>query len=557
MTSCPHGCGKDWVGSSNRQAKQPLDADAVAKANTAAWANCPRLTNPDGSHRQLTLSDDDYYCRRVWMDAYLQALAHKKKPGTTPDKPKVDPTSPVVPCPKANLVVKVTDYADKPIQDAIVNVVGIGVMTTNKSGFADYGEVTPGTYLVSAEKDGYRPAPGQPLGPAATTADVPENQTTVVPLKLDELICTQVIEGPADVPGLSKYKYRIKVPGGKTISDIRWSVDKPTASFDGATNAVEAIVKFTNTQADWIKLKAVFKLDGVDECASKQVALVRVEVGAGTFTNPGKAGSSNAGTKIFLVNPPAAPAVPTWIVTHDPGSSCASFTYNGTLQAAEPRRLVSSDGGGGGSAYHAEATVTLTSPAEKPAALQKIQVGYIQGGEDSGSATYATTPAGLKRTVRTPAGVTVDWLSNPCHPGGTDEWPWYDSGSRETGTGTGTWSKSIKLSDSPGLSIPAQYNPNDGIDVNQTKAILSAAETFAFVIRMAARTLDNDLDADKHYFEESRSTWEVDFAWPAPAGVSIVTTGAAWTTPGSAKEIEVNVVPTSTKHNAPFLRWEH
>jgi hypothetical protein len=76
-----------------------------------------------------------------------------------------------------------------------------------------------------------------------------------------------------------------------------------------------------------------------------------------------------------------------------------------------------------------------------------------------------------------------------------------------------------------------------------------------FVIRTAVRTLDTDLQADKHYFDQGHSTWSVNFRWTVVPGVSIVTTGPAWTKPGSPKEVSVNVVPTATNHNAPFLRW--
>lgn len=362
--------------------------------------------------------------------------------------------------------------------------------------------------------------------------------------------CNYTIIGPANVPGLSKYKYKINIPVGKAATGISWTVDKPTASFDGATDKVEVAVRFQNTKEDWIKLKATFTMDGRTECAEKQIALVRVEVGPPTFTHPGKASGSSTGTKIFLVNPPAPPATATWVTTNDPGSDRSKFTYNGTLQAAEPRKFVDSRGGGGGPAYKATTTVKLTSPSQKPDALQRIQVGFIQHGSDSGSATYA---GGLTRTVRTPTANTVDWYSSSA----TDEWPWYDTTARETGSGTGTWSHALSMDDSPGLSIPAQYKPNDPADPHSTNAITSASETFAFVIRIAARTLDTELDADKHYFDESNSTWTVNYVWPAVPGTSIVTVGAAWTIPGGPSEVKVNVVPTSMNHNAPFLRWEH
>jgi len=377
--------------------------------------------------------------------------------------------------------------------------------------------------------------PSAGSGPGCTTGPCPP------------LTCNFGIIGPPDVPGLSKYKYKIDLPAGKAPTGVQWSVDEPTAGFEGATDKAEVVVTFQNSKPDWIKLKATFTLDGKNECAEKQIALVKVEVGAATFTKPGKASGHSNGTKVFLVNPPAAGA-PVWVTAHDPGSDVAAFTYNGTDQAAEPRKFIGSDAGGGGPAFKASTKVTLTSPPEKPAALQRIQVGYIQHGSDSGSATY---DAGGSRTVTVPTTDTVDWYQ----PSATDEWPWYDQSSRETGAGSGTWSSTLTLVDSPGLSIPAQHDPNNAADPNATKPLITASETFAFVIRIAARTLDTDLDADKHYFDEANSTWTVNYVWPMVPAVSIITTGAAWTKPGGPSEVSVNVIPTSKNHNGPFLRW--
>jgi hypothetical protein len=111
------------------------------------------------------------------------------------------------------------------------------------------------------------------------------------------------------------------------------------------------------------------------------------------------------------------------------------------------------------------------------------------------------------------------------------------------------------MTDSPMLSIPAQYNPNRTTDPNATKAIVSASAQDGFVIRVAARTLDSDLGADKHFFEEARSDWAANYVWPVVPGVSIITHGASWTIPGSAAEIDVNIVPAVINGNSPFQQW--
>jgi hypothetical protein len=84
---------------------------------------------------------------------------------------------------------------------------------------------------------------------------------------------------------------------------------------------------------------------------------------------------------------------------------------------------------------------------------------------------------------------------------------------------------------------------------------VSGKDTFAFTVRIGVRTLDTDVGADTHYFTEGQTTWTVTFIWPVTPGVKIVTLGpASWTAPAVPSEINVNVVPTSTNHNAPFLR---
>ncbi|MFO1497766.1 MAG: carboxypeptidase-like regulatory domain-containing protein [Verrucomicrobiota bacterium] len=179
---CPYGCGKEWVGTANRRADTPLDPDATRAANEATWSNCPRLTSADGTRRQLTMEADDAFCRRVWMDAYIEA--RRKTSKKQPPKPKVDPKDPVLPCEKANLVVRVSDDKDGPVERATVVVDGLGSLETNADGYADFGEVNPGSYHITAEKAHHSPGAGQVHGPTETTKDVPRCTTTLARLTL-------------------------------------------------------------------------------------------------------------------------------------------------------------------------------------------------------------------------------------------------------------------------------------------------------------------------------------------------------------------------------------
>jgi GT2 family glycosyltransferase len=359
------------------------------------------------------------------------------------------------------------------------------------------------------------------------------------------------ITGPADVPGLTQYQYKIALGAGQTATGIKWTVDKPTATFVGATNAATVTVAFKNTGADWINLKATFTLNGKIQSAQKQIALVQVKLDPPVLANPGKVNSVGVNAS-YLVTPPTS--APPFVFTNTPGSDTSKFKYNGGIQAPEPGQRVNSNGGGGGVSFSASVNVTLTSPVQKPTAQKNIQVGFMQAAFDAGSATYATTPPGKKRVVTIPTTTSVDWLSTP--PAANDDWPWYDEPSRVTGTGSGSCTLPIPMSDSPAfVAFPSQYNPNNAGDPNKNAALVSGNDSFAFTLRIGVRTLDPAPGANTHYFSEGQTTWTTNFVWPVTPAVSIVTTGSAtWTVPAVASEISVNVVPTVTNHNIPFLR---
>jgi hypothetical protein len=277
--------------------------------------------------------------------------------------------------------------------------------------------------------------------------------------------CTAIIDGPADVPGLSAYKYAIDLPAAPAPTNIAWSVDQPTASLPGPTNLTSATVEFANTQADFITVLARFTLNGTQRGGTKQVALVKVDVGQAVFTTPGKADGVNDGSVYpFLVNAPPPgtgyvpsplcaglvvplpPPGPFWVLppltptaTYPaPGMAWNCFVYDGPSQAAELQVREESDGAGG-PAFLATCTVTLTSPAQKPTAQQNIQVGFIQHlVAVSGTASYPSKVSlnqNLTRIVTTPptpTPTTVDWLSSTDSPPALngDQWPWYDPGQR-------------------------------------------------------------------------------------------------------------------------------
>ena len=95
------------------------------------------------------------------------------KPGPKP-QPKIE---------KARLVVVVKDADGKPIKDAEVKVSGLGDKKTDANGVADYGEVDPGSYTVSAEKENHGPKKNDIVGKDEKTGiAVPAGKTTKVDL---------------------------------------------------------------------------------------------------------------------------------------------------------------------------------------------------------------------------------------------------------------------------------------------------------------------------------------------------------------------------------------
>lgn len=119
--------------------------------------------------------------------------------------------------------------------------------------------------------------------------------------------CRFTINGPADVPGLSQYQYEIALPAGKTATNIQWQSDKPSATFQGSTNQANVTVNFAASIADFITLKATFLLDGVAECATIQVALVRLQLDQRLFDNPGVPATSAVNDVSYLVDDPVPP----------------------------------------------------------------------------------------------------------------------------------------------------------------------------------------------------------------------------------------------------------
>ena len=325
-------------------------------------------------------------------------------------------------------------------------------------------------------------------------------------------------------------------------------------------------MRFANTQPDWIKLRADFKVNGKSQCAEKEIALVMIDLYDEKPKNPGWPTNSDV-SKTFLdyppTPPPTPPPPPNWITVTPPGAQsddCSVFTYNGTSQPPEPGYHIETSRYHeviGGYTLYASFSLIAPQPARKDwFPLDHIQVGIIQDGYPSGSATYATVPPGHKRTIAVPTTKTLDWI-NECPHSSDKMWPWYDKHYTATGKGDKEFPGFFAFTDSPSMSFPALYNPLSTTDPNAHAPLESINFTQNFTARFGARTLDSDLGADKLYFDEGHARWAVNYnQYPPDLTKSIVQIiDDHWVKPGSASKISVDVVPTVTNGTPPFLQW--
>lgn len=242
-----------------RRAKRPLSEDAIAAANAEVY----NLTEPPG--RQLDPnSAADAALRRRWMDAYVAAGGELE--GNDPSPP-VSPEDPVAPCPlcgKALLTVKVIDDAGNPVDDAIVNVEGIGGNITNTEGYADYGEVEPGTYMITAERRRVACGSGDPAGLATDSVIIQPDETKLVVLQLNSLCIYWLEDHSTDYRGPeSKFQtstqfgvrdvaFRLGAnlaTGNITITSIfKWGT---VASDVTSAQKADTITKFKAQVASW------------------------------------------------------------------------------------------------------------------------------------------------------------------------------------------------------------------------------------------------------------------------------------------------------------------
>jgi len=169
----------------------PSARDAADREMYELYAKKPRpnaLYDEDGRRKELDPADPSQQADRdKWWELYFQHAGNGKD--KAPDKP---PDAACVSCQNAELMVKVSNFAGQAIPGALVKVEGLGQRATDRFGYADFGAVPPGTYRISASKEGYKPSPNDPLPvdddgwrEATIKKEVPPKTRTDAELQLD------------------------------------------------------------------------------------------------------------------------------------------------------------------------------------------------------------------------------------------------------------------------------------------------------------------------------------------------------------------------------------
>ena len=182
-------------------------SDPATLSSLRRWAHDIGLFKPTGSDVFEVLATM-LFARRLKLMRLIPQKHYADDAESKPDKPDIEPDKPKPkPKPKkeekiAELVVIVKDCDGNPVQYASVSAGAAGGMSTDENGVADFGQVTAGTYTITAEKEGHSPErSGDIEADEKTDVSVPEGSRTVVNL-IQHPQCASVsfFEGPTSRP---------------------------------------------------------------------------------------------------------------------------------------------------------------------------------------------------------------------------------------------------------------------------------------------------------------------------------------------------------------------
>jgi hypothetical protein len=376
------------------------------------------------------------------------------------------------------------------------------------------------------------------------------------------------IVGPATVPSLSQYDYRIV---GDEITNITWTLTslngmatlKPDTVHDQTCTVI-----FSKDGPDVVTLKASFMIAGQPvnpNPKKKEIVLVQVEIGQPIFpfTNPG--GCQDPGGVSWFNRMDRG----TCITHNDPGSAWDAFQYSGSQTGWTEFGL--GVGGVGSVFLSTKFTMTAPNPTNTPGAKQDykdrincIQVGFLQKITAQGHAVYKdvgnTTIGGRKLTWASQD--TVDWAKPETR------WPWYLPGQRPGWNGDAFYINGcttegftlnpvyIRLRDQPYAVFPTEYHMLAPL----THLVCDgpSQSTLGFWVHAAARTIEKDNDANKHYFAQGIFLWTQSYipqTDPSTGQAVIQTNDTAWRPLDAPTEVSVNVIPAVKEGNFPFATW--
>lgn len=194
-------------------------SDPATLSSLRRWAHDIGLFKPTGSDVFEVLATM-LFARRLKLMRLIPQSHYAANAEERPDAPDVDDDIRPRPKPKpkkdtvARLEVIVKDCDGKPVKDADVTAGSLGGKKTDENGVADYGEVEPGKYTVTAEKEGHSPErKGKIKEDKKKKVDVPDGKKTTVNL-IQHPQCASVsfFEGPHTRPKYFGFDHKTDMP---------------------------------------------------------------------------------------------------------------------------------------------------------------------------------------------------------------------------------------------------------------------------------------------------------------------------------------------------------
>ena len=408
------------------------------------------------------------------------------------------------------------------------------------------------------------------VGAKSSTSTATNSYTAVDYLGINPL---PTIIGPRDVPGLSQYTYSLR--GVPNSDSATWTVTSGATIISSSQYTRSVAVSFSNS-AEIVHVTATLPGNAVN-VAPADVAVVQVTLGtlicALTFSGPKE--WDDAGACLTV-------SAGTWVTAHDPGSDWAAFNFSGSYEDPEPFHCVGSAGTETVDPVHtwdAWTDIKLTAPKDKPEAIGKIEVGFIQlmygvtYEASYGTANVNGAPRTLVRNGWVPnhEEAALDWIN--LDPSGEPDidpdkllWPWYGKEDQMAApiapSGTNSVTLTLHMADWPGTGWPTQWDPNNSDNPqnpNNRQPIVSGSIRQQFRMQIAARTTETANGAYRRYFQFGIADvfWDADYSRGSPVEL-VMRPDQNWDETTEPTTIDVNITPANIlwiSSEYGFLMW--